>query len=119
VRVDVPIIESASEEAQLVATYGVEGADAYELLGYEDDGEEDSDDEDRDIVDKERLEQFKIEVRREGAARSEGHRRKGGIKTQNAVVRDWNIRTHSLSCLGNLQEAALYPESTQGGQDTR
>ena len=43
-KVSVPILGPSSEEADLVKQYGLQGADSYEMLGYDDNGEEDDDD---------------------------------------------------------------------------
>ena len=82
-----------SEEADLVKQYGLQGADSYEMLGYDDNGEEDDDDkEDTNLDDS--FEEFKTKTRTEAALRSEGNRRTGGIKTQAANVGDWDVSSN-------------------------
>ena len=87
--VTVPIISTASEEAELVAAFGEVDKDAYEMLGYEDD-EDDVDEEDIDLDDDEQFQKFKTKTRQDAAHASEAQRRQGGVKTQNACVRDGN-----------------------------
>ncbi|TFK72355.1 hypothetical protein BDN72DRAFT_894862 [Pluteus cervinus] len=81
------------DEHSLVETYGITGAFAEEVLGYdlEPDDEELEEDEDDDDDDEESaFEQFKTQVRVSATRRAEGNRRPGGLKTQKAMVRVWN-----------------------------
>jgi hypothetical protein len=75
----------------------VEGANAEEILGYDDDddeGEGDGDDEEASTSDDEAAHTtFKKTTRVRAVRRAEGHRRIGGIRTQNAVVKDFDVST--------------------------
>lgn len=101
---------SFGSDETLLADLGIQQVDADELLGYSDDedeeederdeGEEDlreqdSEDEDSD----QEFESFKRRVRVEETERAEMARRPGGVKTQKAVVRDWNVSGQIL-CSG-------------------
>jgi hypothetical protein len=101
----------------LVEQYGAEGAE--DLLGYDrdglDDDDEEEDDEDEDLSDPGECQihwstlggpvyqldhsaqflAFKTRISTQAAIRSEGNRRKGGIKTQQSVVKFWNVRSRS------------------------
>ncbi|KAJ7202449.1 hypothetical protein C8J57DRAFT_1622921 [Mycena rebaudengoi] len=111
--------EEAADEAELLRLYDVSGANASELLSYEDsdddeeydDNDEESppesdDDESGESGDKStgaaassrqprrRIssgdhEEFRIGVRVAAVRRTEGNRRPGGLKTQKAMVRAW------------------------------
>jgi hypothetical protein len=102
--------DNENGEAALLRRFDVDGADAYELLGYEDeDDEEDtavgmggdvsssqssssSDDDEEDTHwTAEQKKAFRIRTRVDAAKRTEGNRRAGGRKTQNAMVRAWNV----------------------------
>lgn len=117
------------DEVDLVNRYGIDGADAEELLGFGDDDDEedledgdrqddgddelggaDDDDDDDDSnefgpaaggLNSRRFLDFKTTVRLEAVKRHEGNRRRGGLDTQNACVRDWNV---SLSILMTSDE---------------
>ncbi|KAJ7920427.1 hypothetical protein B0H13DRAFT_2319481 [Mycena leptocephala] len=85
-----------------IKQYGVEGANAEELLGYDDEDDEGGgDDEDEEVAasddeeaaagDEEAVHTaFKQTTRVQAVRRAEGNRRIGGIKTQKAVVKDFN-----------------------------
>ena len=94
---------------------GVEGAAAEEILGYdpdndEEDEEEDEDsdgdgdepaleghsDEEPDLDDDTAFEELRKRVRVEATQRSEATRRAGGIKTQRAMIRAWEVYFHAL-----------------------
>ncbi|KAJ6483022.1 hypothetical protein DFH09DRAFT_1253099 [Mycena vulgaris] len=98
---------------QLLREYDVDGANAYELLSYEDedgdgDGDGDGDDAESGSDDESEAaltqsahrprrhiasgdhEEFRIGVRVDAVRRAEGNRRAGGLKTQKAMVRAWN-----------------------------
>ncbi|KAF7371837.1 hypothetical protein MVEN_00040500 [Mycena venus] len=103
-----------------VLTYGVEGADAEELLGYDDDSEEEeeeeeeenSDEEDRDVntSDEEAAhDAFKRTTRVQAVRRAEGNRCASGIKTQNSVVKDFEVK----SCIPICPVIALTVSPTQ------
>ncbi|TFK72415.1 hypothetical protein BDN72DRAFT_894771 [Pluteus cervinus] len=80
------------DEDSLVETYGITGAFAEEVLGYdlEHDDKELEEDEDDDDDEESAFEQFKTQVRVSATRRAEGNRRPGGLKTQKAMVRAWN-----------------------------
>lgn len=40
---------------------------------------------------------FQTETRVAAAKRSEGNRRRGGIKTQQSTIKIWNVSTHTVS----------------------
>jgi hypothetical protein len=110
-----------NEEISLVNEFGVDGAYADEVLGYEGDGDDDDDnrdsgegplasdeqdeaansDEDEDEADdddddhgadkRESFGAFQKRVRVNAAKRAEGNRRAGGLKTQRAMVRAWEV----------------------------
>ncbi|KAF4618297.1 hypothetical protein D9613_011520 [Agrocybe pediades] len=98
------------DEPELVAQYGVQGANADELLGMDDDdddeenGEENGEDVELEEVEEggsvdeallggprpgESYSQFKTRVRLEETQYAEKQRRPGGIKTQKAMVKAW------------------------------
>ncbi|KAJ6548089.1 hypothetical protein B0H10DRAFT_2170043 [Mycena sp. CBHHK59/15] len=81
------------DEASLIKTYGVDGANSDELLGYDssEDPEEIEGDEEAPTDDDDDAAHtaFKNGVRVETIRRAEGNRRAGGIKTQNAMVKAW------------------------------
>ncbi|KAK6991492.1 hypothetical protein R3P38DRAFT_3438736, partial [Favolaschia claudopus] len=82
----IPVPRPASSESR---------ANAHEILGYEDDEEEEEEDDDDDESDTDATDAaaahaaFKRSVRVQAVNRAEGNRRAGGIKTQNAVKRDF------------------------------
>ncbi|KAK6997408.1 hypothetical protein R3P38DRAFT_3623368, partial [Favolaschia claudopus] len=86
--------QSDDDDAEeLIRQYGVEGANADELLGYDDEEEgEEGDEEEEDGNDSDAAAAnaaFKCSVRIQAVNRAEGNRRAGGIKTQNAVKKDF------------------------------
>ncbi|KAK7059342.1 hypothetical protein R3P38DRAFT_3384318 [Favolaschia claudopus] len=90
--------DDGDDTEELIRQYGVEGANADELLGYDDDDDDDEDGEeeedgdasDADIADEAAAHAaFKRSVRIQAVNRAEGNRRAGGIKTQNAVKKDF------------------------------
>jgi hypothetical protein len=89
--------EDEGDAEELIKQYGVEGANAEEILGYDDDddeGEGDGDDEEASTSDDEAAHTtFKQTTRVRAVRRAEGNRRIGGIRTQNAVVKDFNVST--------------------------
>ncbi|KAJ7768794.1 hypothetical protein B0H16DRAFT_1882008 [Mycena metata] len=90
--------ESEESEAALLRQYNVPGANAYEMLGYEDEdeeGEREGEDEEEgegesDDDGPEDMDAFRRGVRVAAVQRFEKNRRPGGRKTQNAMVRAWN-----------------------------
>jgi hypothetical protein len=98
-----------SDEETLVEEFGIDGAAAEEVLGYDPDNdeeeadeeeeEEDQDDEDEGDEDDKAFEELRKRVRLEATQQSEANRRAGGIKTQRAMVRAWEVRFHFSFCL--------------------
>lgn len=52
---------------------------------------DDDEDEDADFMDDEEYEEFVVDTRKKAAARAEGNRRIGGVRTQKAVEKAWNV----------------------------
>jgi hypothetical protein len=110
----------------------VEGANAEELLGYDDEDDEgEGDDDDEEVVasDEEAAASdeeashtaFKQTTRVQAVRRAEGNRRIGGIRTQKAVVKDFNVSTfvsysYSPSADRNL-DVGMASHGTQAGRD--
>ncbi|KAJ7916427.1 hypothetical protein B0H13DRAFT_2449107 [Mycena leptocephala] len=94
--------EEDGDADELIKQYGVEGANAEELLGYDDEDDEgEGDDDDEEVVASDEEEAaasdeeashtaFKQTTRVLAVRRAEGNRRIGGIRTQKAVVKDFN-----------------------------
>ncbi|KAJ7906164.1 hypothetical protein B0H13DRAFT_2021438 [Mycena leptocephala] len=118
--------DNENGEAALLRRFDVDGADAYELLGYEDeDDEEDtavgtggdasssqssssSDDDEEDTHwTAEQKKAFRIRTRVDAAKRTEGNRRAGGRKTQNAMVRAWNEFTRNALAAGQIDDTIV------------
>jgi hypothetical protein len=86
------------DEASLIDDFDITGAEAQELLGYDDNDDEDEDeddDEDDEAKDEEELQYrtFQTSVRVDAAKRAEGNRRAGGLKTQRAMRRKWEVKS--------------------------
>lgn len=90
------------EEITLVQQFDVEGAAAEEILGFDDDdddGDEDQDDDGEDFIAEDEcvsdspraFREYQASVRVAAAKRAEGNRRSGGLKTQKAMVRSWEV----------------------------
>lgn len=113
--VHVPVLGD-SEEARLVNEFDVPGSNAHQIFDYDDDDDDDDykegdDDEPDGDGDEEDLDSgagdgeheggsfegpssftaFQTQTRIQAAKRSEGNRRAGGIKTQKAMVRAWEV----------------------------
>ena len=104
-----------SDEETLVEEFGIDGAAAEVVLGYDPDNDEeeadeeededqddengDQDDEDEGNEDDKAFEELRKRVRLEATQQSEANRRAGGIKTQRAMVRAWEVRFHFSFCL--------------------
>ena len=94
-----------SDEETLIEEFGIDGAAAEEVLGYDPDNDEeevdeeeedeDQDDEDEGDEDDKAFEELRKRVRLEATQQSEANRRTGGIKTQRAMVRAWEVRFYS------------------------
>ncbi|KAF4607636.1 hypothetical protein EYR38_001709 [Pleurotus pulmonarius] len=74
-----------TDEAALIERYGLDGADAQDLLGF---GDDDDEDEEEEVA--ESFDAFQTRVRLDAVKRTEGNRREGGLRTQQASVRLWN-----------------------------
>lgn len=90
------LVVNEDDEEALVNQYGVEGAAAEEVLGYD----EDEEDEEGDVTDCRDggdggsdfdFKAFQRQVRVDETRRAEGNRRAGGIKTQRAMVKAWEV----------------------------
>lgn len=133
--VHVPAFEDAgdSDEASLIRTFDVAGANAYELLGYEDDDDEEDNgyvdkDGDRDGVrsdedessEDEGREAFRRGIRIEAVKRAEGNRRAGGLKTQKAMVKAWDVSTVQTPIfLSDNILSGIYWDCSQRRKDRR
>ncbi|KAJ7936473.1 hypothetical protein B0H13DRAFT_1946706 [Mycena leptocephala] len=132
---------SAGEESEaaLLRRYDVAGANAYEMLGYEDDddgsedeggdGDEEDEDGDEDEQGPTDMNAFRVGVRVAAVQRFEANRRAGGRKTQAAMVKAWNtcktlkarkitdniVDEHSLLLYINF--CAERPKRTRKGAD--
>ncbi|KAJ7258187.1 hypothetical protein C8J57DRAFT_1516072 [Mycena rebaudengoi] len=93
-------------EAALIRAYDVVGANAYELLGYDAEEDEDEDDEDEDRTNWTAADRksFRIRTRVDAAKRAEGHRRAGGIKTQQAMERGWEEFRDKALATGEIED---------------
>lgn len=105
-------------EAALVEHYGLD-ADARELLGFGDDDDEDDDDEGDEEA--ETFDAFQTRVRLDAVKRTEGNRREGGLKTQQASVRLWNvcITSSALDRLFTYLQSGMGCTSQGPRNDTR
>ena len=116
-----------------IKQYGVEGANAEELLGYDDEDDEGGgDDEDEEVAASDDEEAaagdeeaahtaFKQTTRVQAVRRAEENRRIGGIRTQKAVVKDFNASifvsdSYSPSPHGNIDKG-MANHGGQAGQD--
>ncbi|KAK7053211.1 hypothetical protein VNI00_003830 [Paramarasmius palmivorus] len=78
---DEDVGERGNDEEQLVHEFGVPGAFAEEILGY------DEEHDDLDLEDDDDFEVFQTRMRVEATQRAEMNRRPGGLRTQQAMVR--------------------------------
>ena len=91
------LVANQDDEETLVNHYAVEGAAAEEVLGYDEDDEEEEGDITRDYMDGGDgypdfdFKAFQRQVRVDETRRAEGNRRAGGIKTQRAMVKAWEV----------------------------
>ncbi|KAJ7819603.1 hypothetical protein B0H14DRAFT_3147405 [Mycena olivaceomarginata] len=103
--------EDEGDAEELIKQYGVEGANAGGVLGYDDDddeGEGDGDDEEGSTSDDETAHTtFKQTTRVRAVRRAEGNRRIGGIRTQNAVVKDFNEWQTMALKLGKIKDKII------------
>jgi hypothetical protein len=87
------------DEETLINQYNVDGAAADEILGYDDDEDEEyngdmegnDDTEGKCPEDSAAFQAFQRQVRVAETRRAEGNRRAGGIKTQRAMVKAWEV----------------------------
>ncbi|KAJ7462509.1 hypothetical protein FB451DRAFT_1404301 [Mycena latifolia] len=117
-----------NDEAELIRSFDVQGANAYELLGYDDEEEEEEEAEaDEDAADASGDEEdssgsdsddppdrtaaqkkaFRTRVRVEAVQRFEGNRRTGGLKTQAAMVKAWNEFTAIALAARDIDDAIV------------
>ncbi|KAJ7802201.1 hypothetical protein B0H14DRAFT_3488711 [Mycena olivaceomarginata] len=90
--------EDEDDEASLIKRYNIPGADAQDLLGYDD--EEEEEDEEVDTSDEEAAHNaFQRSARVKAIHRAEGNRREGGNKTQKAMVKAWENITHEFKSM--------------------
>lgn len=92
-----------NDEETLVEEFGIDGAAAEEVLGYnldndEEEAEEDEDqnDEDEGNEDNKAFEELQKRVWLEATQQSEANRRAGGIKMQRAMVHTWEVQFYFL-----------------------
>ena len=94
------INEPEDDEETLINQYSIDGAAADEILGYDDDEDEEyngdvgpgDDDEDGKLPNGDlEFKAFQRQVRIDETRRAEGNRRAGGIKTQRAMVKAWEV----------------------------
>ncbi|KAJ6511689.1 hypothetical protein DFH09DRAFT_1434967 [Mycena vulgaris] len=104
----------SDDEAALVRAYASKGADAEEILGYDNEGDDDEesvDGDDGSDVDASEEEvahdAFKRSVRVAAVRRAEGNRRAGGIKTQKAMVKSWNDFKVIALQKGNIKDGVV------------
>jgi hypothetical protein len=91
--------ELEDDEETLINRYNVDGAAADEILGYDDDEDEEynGDMEGNDDTEGKfpngdlAFQAFQRQVRVDETRRAEGNRRAGGIKTQRAMVKAWEV----------------------------
>ena len=86
------------DEEALIDQFNIEGAAAEEVLGYDEDDDEEYDGSNGDNGDDSEFldgdlgfKAFQRQVRVEETRRAEGNRRAGGIKTQRAMVKAWEV----------------------------
>ncbi|KAJ7019288.1 hypothetical protein C8F04DRAFT_1404365 [Mycena alexandri] len=103
--------EVDSDADDLIKQYGVEGANAEEILGYDDEDDEDGsddDDEGASTSDEEAAHAaFKQTTRVQAVRRAEGNRRIGGIRTQKAVVKDFNEWQSMARKQGDIKDTII------------
>ncbi|KAF4621744.1 hypothetical protein D9613_012156 [Agrocybe pediades] len=104
---------------ELVVAYGVDGAHAEELLGYDDDEDDDEDEEGAMVAAGDESDddgmgggprrgedynQFKTRIRLQETQRAEKLRRPGGVKTQQAMVKAWAEFCATALNKGDIQD---------------
>ncbi|KAJ7679310.1 hypothetical protein DFH06DRAFT_974792 [Mycena polygramma] len=108
----IPLLQENDEDesdAGLLRAYNVPGADASDLLGYDD---EDSDEEDGDGDENgsdsddgpEDMDAYRRGIRVAAANRAEGNRREGGRRTQSSMVKMWNEFTGKALKAGKIED---------------
>lgn len=85
---------SYDDDTSLLHDYYVDGANAEDILGFDDDddGEEYGDMEDDEVISDSEFTSFQRDVRMHETKRAEANRRPGGIKTQRGMVKAWQVR---------------------------
>lgn len=85
---------SYDDDTSLLHDYYVDGANAEDVLGFDDDddGEEYGDMEEDEVISDSEFTSFQRDVRMHETKRAEANRRPGGIKTQKGVVKAWQVR---------------------------
>ncbi|KAJ6449140.1 hypothetical protein C8R45DRAFT_947590 [Mycena sanguinolenta] len=102
--------EDDDNTAELISQYGVEGANAGELLGYdsEEENEEDAQSGDKEesgvnTSDKVAVhDAFKKQTHVKAIQQAEGNHRAGGLKTQQAMVKKWKLMARARSMMESL-----------------
>lgn len=95
---------SYDDDTSLLHDYYVDGANAEDILGFDDDddGEEYGDTEEDEVISDSEFTSFQRDVRMHETQRAEANRRPGGIKTQKGVVKAWQvclILLHQTACI--------------------
>lgn len=83
--------EEEEGEAALAQEFDVTDGYAEELLGYDAEQDEDEGDEGGDVGSGDDHEEFRKQMRLDATRRAEGNRRKGGLKTQHAMKKLWEV----------------------------
>lgn len=84
---------SYDDDTSLLHEYNVDGANAEEIFGFDDDDEAEEGDMDEDeAISETEFASFQRDIRVNATQRAEANRRPGGIKTQKGVVKAWLVR---------------------------
>ena len=103
------LVANEDDEEALVNQYAIEGAAAEEVLGYDEDDEEEEGDVAGDYRDGGDggpdfdFKAFQRQVRVDETRRAEGNRRAGGVKTQRAMVKAWEVGELTVNYLNMLK----------------
>ncbi|KAJ7835416.1 hypothetical protein B0H13DRAFT_2240081 [Mycena leptocephala] len=93
-------------DADLLAEFNVAGTASEELLGYDEENDDD-DEEIEDLKDNDVYADFQKQTRIDAAARFEGNRRAGGLKTQKSMVKDWNAWVAGALTRGEVRDTIV------------
>lgn len=98
-------LNTSDDDVALLNEFNVDGAYASEILGFDDDDDESVDEEgcadlesevdsetESQVISSTSFSDFQRRTRVEETRRAEQNRRAGGIKTQNGVVKAWQVR---------------------------